>query len=126
LEYQVGPEIVFVTGPNVNTNDATADTSLRLLVRAKAQDPAAWQRLVSLYGPLVERWCRQANLQDADGADVRQEIFLAVHRNIGQFRLEKTGDTFRGWLMGEMSWMWEERSTCRREDAMVVGYARRM
>jgi RNA polymerase sigma-70 factor (ECF subfamily) len=70
-------------------------------VRSSA-DPRAWQsaweRLVNLYGPLVYRWCLRAGLQPADAADVGQEVFLAVARSIGQFRREREGDSFRGWL----------------------------
>jgi RNA polymerase sigma-70 factor (ECF subfamily) len=71
-----------------------------LLERARAHDPAAWDRLVQLYSPLVERWCRQASLQDADTADVRQEVFLAVDSGLDDFRRDSAGGTFRGWLRG--------------------------
>jgi RNA polymerase sigma-70 factor (ECF subfamily) len=69
-----------------------------LLVRVKACDPAAWDRLVGLYSPLVYRWCRQASLQAADAADVGQEVFGAVARKITDFRRDRPGATFRGWL----------------------------
>jgi RNA polymerase sigma-70 factor (ECF subfamily) len=67
-------------------------------VRVKAQDQAAWDRLVSLYSPLVYRWCRQAGLQAADAADVGQEVFRAVARKVTDFQRERLGHTFRGWL----------------------------
>jgi len=54
--------------------------------------------MVSLYSPLVDRWSQRAGLQDADIADVRQEVFLAVSRKIGEFHRDREGDTFRGWL----------------------------
>jgi RNA polymerase sigma-70 factor, ECF subfamily len=73
-------------------------TSLGLLERIKALDQAAWERLVSLYSPLVYGWCRQAGLQAADAADVGQEVFRSVARKIGDFRRAREGDTFRGWL----------------------------
>jgi RNA polymerase sigma-70 factor (ECF subfamily) len=69
-----------------------------LLVRAQSQDQAAWQRLVSLYTPLVYRWCRMSGLQAADAADVGQEVFRAVARKIGEFRRDQPGDSFRAWL----------------------------
>jgi RNA polymerase sigma-70 factor (ECF subfamily) len=88
-----------VTEPAVNpTEPASGATSLGLLERAKSRDREAWERLASLYAPLVDRWCRQAGLQEADAADVRQEVFLAVSRKIGDFRRDRPGDTFRGWL----------------------------
>jgi RNA polymerase sigma-70 factor (ECF subfamily) len=54
--------------------------------------------LVQLYGPLVFRWCRQANLQDSDAADVLQEVFRAVLFGIDSFHRTQPGDSFRAWL----------------------------
>jgi RNA polymerase sigma-70 factor, ECF subfamily len=73
-------------------------TSATLLRRVTERDQDAWDRLVRLYGPLVQRWCRKAGLQESDAADVAQEAFLAVSRRIGDFRRDRPGDTFRGWL----------------------------
>jgi RNA polymerase sigma-70 factor, ECF subfamily len=53
---------------------------------------------MSLYAPLVDHWARMAGLQDADVADVRQEVFLAVARKLSEFHHDHPGDTFRGWL----------------------------
>jgi RNA polymerase sigma-70 factor (ECF subfamily) len=61
-------------------------------------DPAAWERLLRLYGPAVEGWCRRAGLSAEDAADVRQEVFGAVARGIARFRRDRPGDSFRGWL----------------------------
>jgi RNA polymerase sigma-70 factor, ECF subfamily len=87
-----------VTDASVNTGESPGSTSLGLLERIKALDQVAWERMVSLYSPLVYRWCRQAGLQAADAADVGQEVFRSVARKIGDFRREREGDTFRGWL----------------------------
>lgn len=73
-------------------------TSLSLLVRLKANDAAAWERLVLLYAPLVYYWCRKLDLPDQDAADVFQDVFQSVAAKIGNFRKERPGDTFRGWL----------------------------
>jgi RNA polymerase sigma-70 factor (ECF subfamily) len=61
-------------------------------------DEAAWERLLAMYGPTVERWCRQAGLSPEDAADVRQEVFRTVARGIAAFRRDRPGDSFRGWL----------------------------
>ena len=79
-------------------SDAPESTSTSLLDRVKAQEPEAWQRLVDLYGPLVYRWCRQSGLQAEDAADVGQEVFAAVAGKVRQFRRDRPGDSFRGWL----------------------------
>lgn len=77
--------------------DADA-TSLSLLFRLKANDAAAWDRLVVLYAPLVYYWCRKLALPDQDAADVFQDVFQSVAAKIAGFRKEQPGDTFRGWL----------------------------
>jgi RNA polymerase sigma-70 factor (ECF subfamily) len=73
-------------------------TSRSLLERLKADDAAAWDRLISLYAPLVYRWCRRWDLPEQEIADVLQEVFHAVATHIASFRKEREGDTFRGWL----------------------------
>ena len=73
-------------------------TSRSLLERARAADAAAWERLVTLYAPLVAHWCRRWALPEQDLADVLQDVFQAVAATLGRFRKERPGDTFRGWL----------------------------
>jgi RNA polymerase sigma-70 factor (ECF subfamily) len=73
-------------------------TSRSLLERVRADDSAAWHRLVSLYAPLVYHWCRRWDLQEQDVADVFQEVFQAVAAHIHDFHKTGPGDTFRGWL----------------------------
>jgi len=68
------------------------------LERVQADDGEAWDRLVTLYGPMVYQWCGRWHLQECDRADVFQEVFQAVSSHIGQFRKDRPGDTFRGWL----------------------------
>jgi RNA polymerase sigma-70 factor (ECF subfamily) len=69
-----------------------------LLERVQANDPRAWDQLVALYAPLVFQWCRGRHLREQDAADIFQEVFQAVALHIGDFRKERKGDTFRGWL----------------------------
>lgn len=73
-------------------------TSRSLLVRLRDDDPAAWERLVTLYSPLVYYWCGKMSLPDQDKADVFQEVFQSVATHINDFRKDRPGDTFRGWL----------------------------
>lgn len=82
------------------TSGTSSSTSSSLLVRVKSRDPAAWQRLVNLYGPLVYRWARQARLQETDASDLAQEVFSVVAARINDFRRDRPGDSFRGWLWG--------------------------
>ncbi|HEY1189387.1 MAG TPA: sigma-70 family RNA polymerase sigma factor [Gemmata sp.] len=82
----------------VKESEGTSATSLNLLARVRADDQAAWARLVALYGPLVYRWCSLSGLRGEDAADVGQDVFLAVARGIRGFRREGSGQSFRAWL----------------------------
>lgn len=76
----------------------STSTSRSLLERVKRAEPEAWDRLVTLYAPLVFHWCRSWGLREQDAADIFQEVFQSVAVHIGGFRKERAGDTFRGWL----------------------------
>jgi RNA polymerase sigma-70 factor (ECF subfamily) len=69
-----------------------------LLARVRAHDPLAWERLVSLYAPLVWTWCRQTDLPSQEVPDIIQEVFKAVAAHIDCFHKDAPRDTFRGWL----------------------------
>jgi len=72
--------------------------SSSLLQQVRIGDQSAWIRLADLYGPLVYSWARRGGLEDADAADVTQDVFLKVSTQISRFRREQPGDSFRGWL----------------------------
>jgi RNA polymerase sigma-70 factor, ECF subfamily len=76
----------------------TDGTSPSLLVRVRANEAGAWERLVDLYAPLVYHWCRRCRLPPEDAADVFQEVFRAVAEHLGGFRRDRPGDSFRAWL----------------------------
>ncbi len=76
----------------------SSSTSRSLLRRVQLQDEAAWERLSLIYAPTVYAWCRKANLQAADSADIVQEVFQSVAIHIKNFQSDKPGSTFRGWL----------------------------
>lgn len=71
---------------------------MSLLGRARTHDDEAWNQLVHLYGPLVQKWCRQAGLKDEDIADVFQETFQTVARKLDTFKPTKSIASFRSWL----------------------------
>jgi RNA polymerase sigma factor (sigma-70 family) len=77
----------------------TFSTHSSLLVRLR--DPhnrAAWAQFVELYGSLVYGFVRLRGLQDADAADLTQEVFQAVAQNVGHWEYDRQRGTFRGWL----------------------------
>jgi len=87
-----------ITTESNGDQKSSSATSRSWLARLRLDEPAAWERLVKLYAPLVFRWCRNSGLRDADIADIFQNVFQAVLLNFGSFRKDREGDTFRGWL----------------------------
>ena len=79
-------------------SDAPGSTASSLLFQLRGESPAAWTRFVSIYTPLVYRWVRRAGIAANDAPDVVQDVFQVVAGQIVQFRREKPGDSFRGWL----------------------------
>src|SRR5215470_2231870 len=77
---------------------AETSTSRSLLMQLKDGQPAAWERLTSLYAPLVYHWCRTMHLPEQDMPDVFQQVFQAVASHIQAFHKDRPGDTFRHWL----------------------------
>jgi RNA polymerase sigma-70 factor (ECF subfamily) len=71
--------------------------SLLLRLRDVA-DREAWRQFVELYAPLVYRFARRRGLQDADAADLTQEVLHAVARTGERLEYDPHRGTFRGWL----------------------------
>lgn len=82
------------------SNDAghSESTSTTLIRRVKSRDMTAWERFVQLYGPLVFRWARSFQLQDADAKDVVQDVFRTVLDKLDDIREREEGGKFRAWL----------------------------
>lgn len=76
-----------------------SETSASLLDRIRRQnDDSGWQRLVSLYLPLIHSWMRRdVRLNENDADDIAQEVLAVVVRRIGEFERQRTG-SFRAWL----------------------------
>ena len=73
-----------------------SSTSSNLIRRAQKQDPAAWDRLAELYGPLIFSWCRRSGLSRPNATDAVQETLTALLRGINQY--DENVGAFRGWL----------------------------
>ncbi len=74
-------------------------TRLSLLVRLRdARDDGAWSQFVDIYAPLVFGFARKQGLQDADAADLTQDVLQAVSGGIRRFDYDPRRGSFRGWL----------------------------
>ena len=74
-------------------------TSPSLLIRLRDRgDHGAWSQFVDVYQPLIHRFARQHGLQEADAADLAQEVLRSVARCVHRFDYDPSRGTFRAWL----------------------------
>jgi RNA polymerase sigma factor (sigma-70 family) len=74
-------------------------TRASLLVRLRdPRDEEAWGQFVDLYAPVVYGFARKQGLQDADAADLSQEVLRAVHGSVGRLDYDPARGAFRNWL----------------------------
>jgi RNA polymerase sigma factor (sigma-70 family) len=74
-------------------------TRASLLLRLRdPRDAAAWNDFVDLYGPLVYGYARKQGLQDADAADLSQDVLIAVAGAVGRLEYDPACGAFRNWL----------------------------
>ncbi len=74
-------------------------TRISLLLRLRdTRDVPAWERFVTLYAPLVYGFARKKGLQDADAADIAQEVLTSVAQQMPQWQYAPERGSFRGWL----------------------------
>lgn len=76
------------------------DTSETLLTRlADPADQAAWDQFIATYERALTGYCRSRGLQEADVREVLQEVLLAVHRQIPDWKPSGRRNSFRVWLL---------------------------
>ncbi len=74
-------------------------TRASLLLRLRdPRDGAAWGEFVDLYAPLVYGYLRKQGLQDADAADLCQDVLGAVAGGVGRLEYDPAKGAFRNWL----------------------------
>jgi RNA polymerase sigma-70 factor (ECF subfamily) len=79
--------------------DSIATTRASLLLRIRdPRDRIAWGEFVELYAPLIHAYGMHHGLQDADAADLAQEVLRRVARSAADFEYDPARGSFRGWL----------------------------
>jgi RNA polymerase sigma-70 factor, ECF subfamily len=86
--------------PAGSDGHAANATSLTLLAGIKLDDEESWRRVVGLYTPFLLYWCRRWGVRGEEADDVVQEVFQAAFLCLKDFRRDRQGDSFRGWLRG--------------------------
>jgi RNA polymerase sigma-70 factor (ECF subfamily) len=75
------------------------DTRASLLVRLRdPRDESAWAEFVALYTPLVYGYARKQGLQDADAADLTQDVLIAFAGAVGRLEYDPQRGSFRNYI----------------------------
>jgi RNA polymerase sigma-70 factor (ECF subfamily) len=96
-----------------------SSTPVSLLERLRQpHDAVAWSRFVRLYTPLLHEWACRTGLQEADAADLLQDVFTVLVRELPAFQY-RAGGSFRGWLRTILLNRWRELRR-RRQPTLVT------
>ena len=75
------------------------ETRYSLLLRLRdASACEAWVEFVELYESALYRYVRSKGIQDADANEVVQQVLIAVHRSVDEWKPKGAG-SFRAWLL---------------------------
>lgn len=79
--------------------ESSPTTRYSLLARlVQPSDEQAWREFMEIYEPLVYRLARRRGFQDADAADLCQDVFHAAAKAIERWQARPDRGAFRPWL----------------------------
>src|SRR5262245_51821201 len=84
--------------PRMPVDDSPLTRASLLVQIRDGSNHAAWREFVQLYSPVVYGFARKRGLQDADAADLMQDVMRSVSSAIGRLDYDRRQGTFRGWL----------------------------
>ena len=82
----------------MSVDDSPVTRASLLLQLRDGTNHDAWSEFTRLYGPVIYGFARKRGLQDADAADMMQDVMGSVSRSIGRLDYDRNQGTFRGWL----------------------------
>lgn len=85
------------------------------------RDEEAWNLFVEIYSPLVYRYLCRRGVQDADAADIGQEVLKTVSRSVNAFEHLSRPGSFRRWLIAITQSRLGDFATRRKKDAAAGG-----
>lgn len=86
------------TGITKSVDDSPLTRASLLVQLRDGTDHNAWGEFIRLYGPVIYGFARRRGLQDADAADLMQDVLRSVAAAIGRLDYDRDRGTFRGWL----------------------------
>src|ERR1700753_4184614 len=85
-------------GAPLTVNDSPLTRASLLLQIRDGSNHVAWREFMNLYSPIVYGFARKRGLQDADAADLMQDVMRSVSTAVGRLDYDRNQGTFRGWL----------------------------
>jgi RNA polymerase sigma factor (sigma-70 family) len=79
-------------------NDSMTTRPSLLIRLHDARDEQAWVEFTAIYGPFVARLARSKGLQEADAADLVQEVFQSMATAVQLGSYDPAKGSFRGWM----------------------------
>jgi RNA polymerase sigma factor (sigma-70 family) len=98
----------------------TTSTTLLTRLRNDPADQAAWAEFVRRYGPLVYRWCRRWQLQEADAQDVTQDVLVKLAGKMRTFTYDPAR-SFRAYLRTLARYAWCDFLEGRKQPGAASG-----
>jgi len=84
----------------MQVDESELRTRASLLMRIRdVGDAESWRIFATIYAPLVYRYACRHGLQDADAADLSQDVMEKVARAIRSFDYQPAKGRFRDWLL---------------------------
>lgn len=76
------------------------ETRASLILRLQnAEDVAAWDEFIGIYGPVIFRVATRRGFQQADADNLVQEVLLAVAQSVSKWLDREDRGSFRHWLL---------------------------
>jgi RNA polymerase sigma factor (sigma-70 family) len=92
------PRQAINTGAMMPVDDSPITRASLLVQLRSGSNHLAWQEFTRLYGPVIYGFARKRGLQDADAADLMQDVMRSVASSIGRLEYDPKQGSFRGWL----------------------------
>ncbi len=80
------------------SSDSLATKPSLLLRLRDARDALSWSEFAAIYGPIIRGYCRRRGLQEADAADIGQDVLAQVAQSVRSFEYQPARGRFRDWL----------------------------
>lgn len=93
-------------------------TTQSFLDQLAGHDNDAWSIFLNVYGAAIHAHCIRLGLQDSEANDVRQDVIVAVEKQLTSGRHDPNKGTFRGWIFGVSRNLIKQ--TIRKRDRLIA------